>query len=150
MAAIKGVDVLVYLTDATESTLTPIAGQKNATLSLSRDTIEVTTKDSIDTVSGVSKPTPAREYIAGPYQWTLSCDALLVQDIAFEQLRQAFLEGTPVYITMEEAGTGAGRFKAFGQAIITSLEFEASMDDVVTVSAEFQGTGGLKLETTTA
>ena len=131
MAILRGVDVLVKVDIA--GTPTTIAGQRNATLSLSSDSIDTTAKDTGDW----------RTFLAGLKSWTLSCDGLYVDgDPALEELQSKFESGTAVAVTMTEEG---GAWTATGNAVITSLDYDASLEDVMTVSAEFQGTGALTI-----
>jgi len=130
MAIMRGVDVLVQVDVA--GTPTTIAGQRNATLSLSSDTIDTTAKDTGDW----------RTFLAGLKGWTLSCDGLYVDgDAALDELQSNFESGTAVSITMSKSG----EWTATGNAVITSLDYDASLEDVMTVSAEFQGTGALTI-----
>ena len=131
MAILRGVDVLVKVDIA--GTPTTIAGQRNATLSLSSDSIDTTAKDTGDW----------RTFLAGLKSWTLSCDGLYVDgDPALEELQSKFESGTAVAVTIAES---CAAWTATGNAVITSLDYDASLEDVMTVSAEFQGTGALTI-----
>jgi TP901-1 family phage major tail protein len=128
--AIKGVDVVVKVNVSGVPTI--IAGQRNATLSLSGDNIDTTAKDTGDW----------RTFLAGLKSWTLSCDGLYVDgDSALAELQTRFEAGTAVTITMEKPGV----WTATGDAIITSLDYDAALEDAMTVSAEFQGTGAVTI-----
>lgn len=128
MAVIRGVDVLVSLKTGTE--YVTLGGQKDATLSASSDTIDVTTKDEGDW----------RKFLAGLKSWTISCEGLYVDnDTAQTALWNAFLNAQEVDIKMSKQNS----FTASGKAIITSIEHAAAMDDALTFSVEFQGTGAL-------
>jgi len=131
MAILRGVDVLVKVDIA--GTPTTIAGQRNATLSLTSDSIDTTSKDTGDW----------RTFLAGLKSWTLSCDGLYVDgDPALEELQSKFESGTAVAVTIAEKNAA---WTATGNAVITSLDYDASLEDVMTVSAEFQGTGALTI-----
>lgn len=132
MPKIRGVEVLVQVKSG--SSYVTIGGQKDATLTVDADTIDATTKDEGDW----------RVYLSGLKTWSVSCDGLYVDgDAAQQALINSFYTGTPVEIKMAKSGTGA--FTASGQAIVTHLEIAAAMEDAVTFSVEFQGTGALTL-----
>jgi len=129
MALLRGVDVLLYLPGEPD---TPIAGQRNATLSLSSDTIDTTAKDTGDW----------RTFLAGLKSWTISCDGVYnVSDTAMLSLENAFLNGTVIDIKLAKDT----EWTATGQAIITSLDYDASLEDVMSYSIELQGTGALTI-----
>lgn len=129
MAIFKGVDVLLYLPGTPD---TPIAGQRNATLSLSSDTIDTTAKDTGDW----------RTFLAGLKSWTLSCDGIYTtSDSGILALENAFMNGTVINVKLAK-GT---EWSATGQAIITSLDYDASLEDAMTISIEMQGTGAITI-----
>jgi len=131
MALIRGVDVLVTIKQGTEDVI--IGGQKDATLSISADTLETTTKDTGDW----------RTYLSGLKQWSLTCDGLYVEsDAAQTALWNAFQSAEEVTVTLSKP-TSSSSFTASGQAVITSIEYGAAMEDALTFNVEFQGTGAL-------
>ena len=129
MALIRGVDVLVTIKQGTADVI--IGGQKDATLSISADTLETTTKDTGDW----------RTYLSGLKQWSLTCDGLYVEsDAAQTALWNAFQSAEEVTVTLSKPTSS---FTASGQAVITSIEYGAAMEDALTFNVEFQGTGAL-------
>lgn len=128
MALIRGVDVLVIIRQGAEDII--IGGQKDATLSISADTLETTTKDTGDW----------RTYLSGLKQWSLTCDGLYIEnDAAQIALWNAFQNAQEVTVTLSKPTS----FTAAGQAVITSIEYGAAMEDALTFNVEFQGTGPL-------
>ena len=120
MAAVRGLDVLVYIGE------TVLGAQKNCTLSLEADTIDVSNKNSF----GWS------DFISGTKNWSVSCDGqFTVEDTAHATLMDAF-----VNIEMKNADSSI-YYK--GQAAIASIELEAAYDDVFAYSVEFTGKGAL-------
>jgi TP901-1 family phage major tail protein len=125
---VQGLNILVYLGE------TALGGQKNCTLSMEADTIDVSNKNDFGWSS----------FIAGAKSWTVSCDGqFLTDDAGQEALMAAFIESQEVTIEMRDSES---TIYYAGQAVITSLELEAAFDDVFAYSVEFQGKG--KLENT--
>jgi len=128
MALIRGVEVLVTIRQGIADIV--IGGQKDATLSISADTLETTTKDTGDW----------RTYLSGLKQWSLTCDGLYVEsDAAQTALWNAFQSAEEVTVTLSKPTS----FTVSGQALITSIEYGAAMEDALTFNVEFQGTGAL-------
>jgi len=129
MALIRGVEVLVTIRQGIADIV--IGGQKDATLSISADTLETTSKDTGDW----------RTYLSGLKQWSLTCDGLYVEsDAAQTALWNAFQSAEEVTVTLSKPTSS---FTASGQAVITSIEYGAAMEDALTFNVEFQGTGAL-------
>ena len=125
MAAVRGLDVLVYIGE------TVLGAQKNCTLSLEADTIDVSNKNSFGWA----------DFISGTKNWSVSCDGqFTVEDTAQATLMDAFVAGTLVDIEMKNADSSI-YYK--GQAAIASIELEAAYDDVFAYSVEFTGKGAL-------
>jgi len=128
MALIRGVEVLVTIRQGIADIV--IGGQKDATLSISADTLETTSKDTGDW----------RTYLSGLKQWSLTCDGLYVEsDAAQTALWNAFQSAEEVTVTLSKPTS----FTVSGQALITSIEYGAAMEDALTFNVEFQGTGAL-------
>lgn len=127
----RGVDIIVQVEDsATPGTYITVGGQRNATLSESSETIDITSKDS----GG------AYEYDYGLYGWTVSADGLYISsDSGYTALRDALRNKTKVKIQIQEEGATTQT----GEALVTSNELEGPYDGEVTYSVEFQGTGKL-------
>lgn len=122
---IQGLNILVYLGE------TALGGQKNCTLSMEADTIDVSNKNDFGWSS----------FIAGAKSWTVSCDGqFLTDDAGQTALMEAFLGSEEVQIEMKKADDS---IYYSGKAVITSLELEAAYDDVFSYSVEFQGKGAL-------
>lgn len=124
----RGLDILVYVGDVA------IGGQQNCSLSMEADTIDISNKNDFGWAS----------FIGGAKSWSVSCDGQFITDDAGQKaLMDAFIAGDNVTVEMknEEATVFFG-----GEAAITSIELEASFDDVCTMSLELQGIG--KLNTT--
>lgn len=124
----RGLDILVYVGDVA------IGGQQNCSLSMEADTIDISNKNDFGWAS----------FIGGAKSWSVSCDGQFITDDAGQKaLMDAFIAGDNVTVEMknEDASVFFG-----GEAAITSIELEASFDDVCTMSLELQGIG--KLNTT--
>ncbi|WP_235178959.1 phage major tail protein, TP901-1 family [Bacillus cihuensis] len=124
----------VYIEDAATGKV--LAGQKNATLSRSAETIDATSKDT----AGFWK-----ESVAGFKEWSIDCDGAYIEsDAAYQLLESAFInsENVNVYIELP-SGT-----KYRGNVTITDFSLEFPYDDLVTYSLSLQGSGAL--ETTIA
>lgn len=118
-----GVDFLLYVADV------PVAGQRNASLSRTAETIDASYKGSGGWASS----------IAGQRSWSISTDAIYVpDDSSLKSLETAFTAGTPVTVSIKDSAGGWT-----GKAYITDLSIEYPMDDVLTVSIELVGNGAL-------
>ncbi len=129
-----GMKCKVYIEDAATGKV--LAGQKNATLSRSAETIDATSKDT----AGFWK-----ESVAGFKEWSIDCDGAYIEsDAAYQLLESAFInsENVNVYIELP-SGT-----KYRGNVTITDFSLEFPYDDLVTYSLSLQGSGAL--ETTIA
>ena len=135
MAEVKrGLDILVYVKGEGEENVV-LGAQKNCSLSLESDTIDVSNKNS----DGWS------DFIAGTKSWTISCDGqFLTDDPGQDALMNAFINATFVDVVMKDRDE-AGTISYTGKAMITSVELEASYDDVFAYTVEFQGKGALTI-----
>ena len=126
MSKVKGVDVQVKVGSNF------VAGERNATLNRSAETIDVTTKDSEGW----------KENEASFKEWGVDSDGLMIEnDTAFEALETAFENGEAVAL---EIALPSGK-KYSGNAIITDFPLEAPYDDEMTYSVSFVGTGALTI-----
>ena len=124
MAAIKGLDVLIKVGSQV------VGGQRNASIELSAESIDTTTKQS----GGWSTKT------AGVKSWTSSCDGVyFIDDAGIKAVYTAFEAGTEIDLEFSNA---SGVYHK-GKAIITSISEEAGHDDVVSYTMSFEGTGAL-------
>lgn len=122
---IQGLNILVYLGE------TVLGGQKNCSLSMEADTIDVSNKNDFGWSS----------FIAGAKSWSVSCDGQFITDDAGQEaLMDAFIASQEVTIEMKNSDD---TIYYAGTAVITSLELEASYDDVFAYSVEFNGKGKL-------
>ena len=124
MSAIKGLDVLIKVGAQV------VGGQRNASIELSSESIDTTTKQSGGWTTKV----------AGIKSWTSSCDGVyFVDDAGIQAVYEAFEGGNEV--ELEFSNTSGVYHK--GTAIITSISEEAGQDDVVSYTMAFEGTGAL-------
>ena len=137
---LQGLNIMVYVDG------TALGGQKNCTLSMEADTIDVSNKNDFGWSS----------FIAGAKSWTVSCDGqflveekkgtgdetVIEQESSQSALMNAFLGNKVVEVEMKNAD---GSIAYEGQAVITSLELEAAFDDVFAYSVELQGKGALTI-----
>ena len=124
MAAIKGLDVLIKVGSQV------VGGQRNASIELSAESIDTTTKQS----GGWSTKT------AGVKSWTSSCDVVyFIDDAGIKSVYTAFEAGNEIDLEFSNA---SGVYHK-GKAIITSISEEAGQDDVVSYTMSFEGTGAL-------
>lgn len=128
MAVTRGLDILVYIGE------NAVGGQQNCSLSMEADSIDVSNKNDFGWAS----------FIGGAKSWSVSCDGQFIADDAGQSaMMEAFINATNVEIEMKNADETV-YYK--GTAQITSIEIEASFDDVCTMSVEFQGLGALAIE----
>ena len=118
------------------STGKQIASTKSWSLELSLDTLETTALGD-----------EWKKYIAGLKEWNASCegDYVIHTDTTGQKaLQDAYLSGTEVTI---ELYVDSSNYYT-GKAYISSLSIEDPVDDVVSFSCEFTGTGALSFELT--
>ena len=123
--------VKLFIKDATTGKV--LAGQRNATLNRSAESIDATSKDT----AGFWK-----ESVAGFKEFSIEADGAFVEsDVAYGLLETAFLNSENVDIYLElPSGT-----KYEGNATITDFSLEAPYDDLVTYSLSLQGSGALNV-----
>ncbi|PDX99384.1 phage major tail protein, TP901-1 family [Bacillus pseudomycoides] len=126
-----GMKCKVYIEDATSGKL--LAGQRNATLSRSAETVDATSKDT----AGFWK-----ESLAGFKEWSIDCDGAFIEsDDAYGLLETAFINSENVVVYIElPSGT-----KYKGETTITDFSLEFPYDDLVTYSISLQGSGALEI-----
>lgn len=106
---------------------------REATLSIEAEELDATSFDS----GGWS------EFVSGLKSWEVESEGLYVQaDAGQDALYNALVNGTKVKVRLLPKD-GAGNKGFQGDAIVTSWELNPPVDDVVTVSATFRGTGAL-------
>ncbi|AQT84290.1 phage major tail protein, TP901-1 family [Paenibacillus larvae subsp. larvae] len=131
--AIAGKDILLAIFDKTGTKLLAIAGQKGLKINRSKDSIEITSKD---TRGGW------KSKIGGMKEWSIDNDGLYVMDDeSHEALGQYFDGDDPVCIKVVNQRDKKGMFG--GLAIVTDYSFEAPFDDAMTYSIKLDGMGAL-------
>jgi TP901-1 family phage major tail protein len=131
----KNVKVLILAQTGTDGTtgdpiFTVVGGQRNASLSESAETIDVTSNDS----------NGANEFDYGLSTWTISCDGIYVpSDTAYVALKDAIRNKTNVLVQVQEDGVQAEQ----GTALVISREVSGSYNGETTYTVELQGTGQL-------
>ena len=118
-----------------ESATKKVVGIKNWSLELSLDTLETTALGD-----------DWKNYITGLKEWSASSEGdyeVPVDAEGQQALQDAFLNGTTV--TVKLYVDDKNHYK--GEAFINSLSIEDPVDDVVSISIEFTGTGALTFET---
>ena len=125
----KGLDVLVHVGGKV------IGGQQNCSLSLEADTIDISNKENFGWSS----------FIAGAKSWSVSCDGQFITDNEGQKaLMTAFMNDEEVKVEIKTGENHKGEAMYYGGfAAVTSIELEASFDDVCTLSLELQGAGPL-------
>lgn len=129
---VQGVKCKVYVVEDIEATtLSVLAGQRNATLNRSAETLESTSKDS----EGGWK-----ENEAGFKEWSVDADGLLVEsDEAYDMIEEKFMNGEKIGVVVELA---SGK-KYKGYSIITDFPIELPYDDLASYTTAFTGDGAL-------
>ncbi|MEV2282206.1 phage major tail protein, TP901-1 family [Paenibacillus larvae] len=131
--AIAGKDILLAIFDKTGTKLLAIAGQKGLKINRSKDSIEITSKD---TKGGW------KSKIGGMKEWSVDNDGLYVMnDESHKALGEYFEGDDPVCIKIVNQRDQKGMFG--GLAIVTDYSFEAPFDDAMTYSIKLDGMGAL-------
>jgi hypothetical protein len=87
--------------------------------------------------------TPWTEAVATAVGWTVSVEGLLLDnDTALAYMRTKHEAAAAIWVQVDKSAMTNGVIKE-GQAIITSLDEEYARAEVVSYTAEFQGTGSL-------
>lgn len=121
----RGLDILVSIGE------TAIGGQRNASIEMSAETIDISTKTTGDWTAKM----------AGAKSWTSDCDGIyLAGDEGYQAALDAFMNGTQVDIKI---GDAAGTVGFTGKGVITSFSFEAPYEDAMTYELSFEGVGAL-------
>lgn len=122
--------------------LKKIANATSNSIDISKDMIDVTSKDSAG----------AKEFIAGEYGYTLNVEAIFEDDASVGASQQSFkdlatdlLAGTLLTIVMSSNVTGDEKYS--GTAFFTSLSLSAPNNDKATWTGTLQGSGALTIGT---
>jgi TP901-1 family phage major tail protein len=133
MGKITGMKVKLFILEAGSGTV--LAGQRNASLGRSAESIDATSKDT----EGFWN-----ESLPGFKSYTIDADGAYVEsDTAYEALETAFLnsENVDVYLEMPSGK----RYE--GNCTITDFSLDLPYDDLVTYSISLQGNGALNITT---
>ena len=131
--AVAGKDILLAIFDSAGTSLLAVAGQQGLTINRTKDSIEVSAKD---TVGGW------KSYIGGLKEWSIDNDGLYVgDDESHKTLSKAFNDDELVCLKVINQKTETSMFG--GLATITDYPIEAPYDDAVTYSITLQGNGPL-------
>jgi TP901-1 family phage major tail protein len=128
---ITGMKVKLYIMDTETGKV--LAGQRNASLSRSAESIDSTSKDT----EGYWK-----ESLQGFKEWSIDCDGAYVEsDEAYAILEQKYLESENVDVYLEfPSGT-----KYQGNTSMSDFSLDLPYDDLVTYSISLQGIGALSI-----
>ena len=131
--AMAGKDVLLAIFNQTGTKLLAISGQQGLTINRSKDSIEISSKD---TTGGW------KAKIAGMKEWSIDNDGLYVKnDESHTELGQYFENDAPICIKIVDIKNELPMFG--GLAIITEYSLEAPYDDAMTYSISLEGMGKL-------
>lgn len=131
--AVAGKDILLAIFNSTGDKLLAVAGQQGLTINRSKDSIEVTSKD---TKGGW------KAKIGGMKEWSIDNDGLYVaDDESHKALSKAFHDDEFVCLKIVNQKTKKALFG--GIAIVTDYPIEAPFDDAVTYSISLEGNGPL-------
>lgn len=121
----RGLDILISVGG------TSIGGQRNASIEMSSETIDISCKTTGDWTAKMS----------GAKSWTSDCDGIYMDgDEGYQAALDAFMNGTEVNVKIADATSTVG---FSGKAIITSFSFEAPYEDAMTYEMSFEGVGEL-------
>ncbi|MDR4483829.1 MAG: phage major tail protein, TP901-1 family [Nitrospirales bacterium] len=131
--AIAGFKGQMFLSTDGGSNYNKVAELKDVTLTVERDTIDVTNHSQ----SGW------KENILGAAQWSASAEALFVNDdVQLQALYDALINQTTLKFRFV-AEEVAGKKKWEGDGIVTSFELSFPNDDAAGASMEILGSGAL-------
>ncbi|RJQ25447.1 MAG: phage tail protein [Peptococcaceae bacterium] len=131
MPAVTGINFLLKVNTGTEGApvWTTVGGQRDGTLSLDSDGIDVTSKDNMGWA----------DEIVGNNSWSMDFESLLLEDdAAFLELEDAYMSRSLVQVRFS---TPAGKTYT-GKARVT-LEISGPHDDMLTLSGTLTGAGAL-------
>ena len=132
-AGLGGKDILLCIFNAAGDKLLAIAGQRGLTLNRTKESIEITSKDS----EGGWK-----SRVTGMKEWSIENDGVYItSDETHGLLSKAFEEDTFVCLKIINNKTKTAMFG--GLATITEYPIEAPYDDALTYSLTLEGTGPL-------
>lgn len=131
--AVAGKDIVLAIFDPTGTDLLAVAGQQGLTINRTKDSIEVTSKDS----KGGWK-----QKIGGMKEWSIDNDGLYVPSHeSHVALGKAFKNDELVCIKVIDQKNEVGMFG--GLAVLSDYSLEAPYDDAMTYSISLDGSGEL-------
>tara|TARA_R100001198_G_C5206145_1_gene193242 strand:- start:307 stop:744 length:438 start_codon:yes stop_codon:yes gene_type:complete len=129
----------VLKTGTSHSDATPFAFSTSASISLSMDTRDISNKGSAGW----------RELLEAQKSWSASVEGLYAFNDSssasvknYEELFDKLVARGQIYLEVSTGVTGDEYY--YGQVYVTSVEQSAPMEDNVTFSASFEGTGQLQ------
>ncbi len=133
----KGKDFLVWEAVA-DGDFSIVACSTDCSLEVSQELREV----------APSQSSRAKEYVAGPYEWSITCDALIDASAAGFNSAMRFasriIQGAKVSVSF---GVGDPRGRDYagytGYALVQSVTKGAPLGSAATLSVTFKGTGPL-------
>lgn len=132
MSAVTGVDFLIKVNTGTEGApvWTVVAGQRDATLSMGTDEVDITSKDSGGWHEG----------IPSVRNWSIDFDALLIEgDAGLSALEDAYMSKTQVQVQLATPANNTYT----GKATLTDFSYAAPYEGEATASGSLTGTGAL-------
>lgn len=144
-----GGDLMIFLAPTSGGTLQPAAFATSAKLTINLSVREVTSKDSGDWTDN----------LGGKFAWTMSSDHLLNfsstgTTLSTDEIYAYFLAKIPVSVAFASksgtspswtVGSGTGKKKFTGQALITSMDVTAANNESATYTINLEGTGALAI-----
>lgn len=131
--AVAGKDIILAIFDSTGADLLAVAGQQGLTINRTKDSIEVTSKD---TVGGW------KSKIGGMKEWSIDNDGLYVANHeSHKTLGKAFQDDDLICLKVINQKEKTSMFG--GLAILSDYSLEAPYDDAMTYSISLEGNGGL-------
>lgn len=107
-----------------------LAGQENATLHNTTQTVSITNK-----IDGVFQ-----EVLSTEKSWRINCSGLIIKDSeSYQKLEQSYFDSSLVDIIIDEPER-----KLVGKAYITSFPISLDFDDAATYNVTFTGSGKLE------
>jgi TP901-1 family phage major tail protein len=131
--AVAGKDILLAIFNSDGTELLAVDGQQGLTINRTKDSIEVTAKD---TKGGW------KSKIGGMKEWSIDNDGLYIgDDASHKALTKAFEDDEFVCLKVINQKAKTALFG--GLAIVTDYPIEAPFDDAVTYSISLDGNGAL-------
>jgi predicted secreted protein len=131
--------IALYVQDGTD--WIPFGGEVSSNFSITKDAIEITTKDSVDDLGNFVKEFDGK----GEYSFSFSVEGIQRPDSNVQDIIEKVVNGTKVKFRFgRNVATG---LVYEGEGYIMSVDIDAAKNEAVTFSAEIQGTGGLNTVT---